>query len=228
VGLPAGRPRPGNQHPAAGTGAIALGPRESLPGDASTDDEQASISFPEGAVVRRGDETSVAVRIAPVDPATVSPAPRGLRFDGNAYRIVAVYAASGSQAALAKRTTVVLRYPAHATVMLRSVGGRWTALPTARLQDTVPKSADIWDLSPDVSRTVLLTVRVPASHRQMVPTTRWCVGSQAEPRSVEIPEPVPARIGPRGARPSVRSKRRFPPRDLPPERPHMLPPIPRG
>jgi len=87
---------------------------------------------------------------------------------------------------------------------------------------------DIWDVSPDASRTVLLAIRVPEFHRQMEQTTRWCDGSHAEPRSVEIPEPVPARIGPGGARPSVRSKRRVPPRDLPPERPYMRPPIPHG
>jgi len=45
---------------------------------------------------------------------------------------------------------------------------------------------------------VLLTIRVPEFHRQMEQTTRWCGGSQARPRSVEILEPVPARIGPRG------------------------------
>src|SRR2546422_8253813 len=54
---------------------------------------------------------------------------------------------------------------------------------------TVPNSADIWDRPTDVSRTVLLTIRVPGSHRQRTS------GSLAGPCPVDCPGPVPARIG---------------------------------
>src|SRR2546426_12620130 len=54
---------------------------------------------------------------------------------------------------------------------------------------TVPNSADIWDRPTDVSRTVLLTIRVPGSHRQRTS------GSLAGPCPVDCPESVPAGIG---------------------------------
>src|SRR2546426_4800265 len=62
---------------------------------------------------------------------------------------------------------------------------------------TVPNSADIWDRPTDVSRTVLLTIRVPGSQRQRTS------GSLAGPCPVDCPGPVPARIGPEG--PPVRA-----------------------
>jgi len=122
----------GNQRPASGTAVVTLGALESMPGDASTEDEQAVISFAEGTFAKRSDESAVTVRLTPVDPLTVAPAPRGLRFDGNAYRIVASYPKSRHPAGLTKHAIVVLRYPVHATVMLRSSREGWASLPTTR------------------------------------------------------------------------------------------------
>src|SRR4029077_18669193 len=52
----------------------------------------------------------------------------GGRFDGNAYRINVSYAASGTPALLTASPTVVLRYPVHATQMLRAGEPGWIAL----------------------------------------------------------------------------------------------------
>ena len=60
----------------------------------------------------------------------------GARFDGNAYRIEAIYATSAAPAALAGPVTVVLRYPVHATLILRFVDPGWKALPTTRFDGT--------------------------------------------------------------------------------------------
>ncbi|HYM69303.1 MAG TPA: hypothetical protein VEZ44_06890, partial [bacterium] len=132
----------GNQRPAPGTGAVTLGVLESLPGDASTEDEQAVISFAEGTFAERSHESAVRVRLTPVDPRTVAPPPNGLRFDGNAYRIVASYAASGSPAGLTTHAIVVLRYPVHATVLLRSSREGWTSLPTTRFGESQQVAAN--------------------------------------------------------------------------------------
>ncbi|HLJ61502.1 MAG TPA: hypothetical protein VKZ50_17400 [bacterium] len=132
----------GNQRAASGAAAVTIGVLESMPGDASTEDEQAVISFAEGTFAKRSHESAVRVRLTPIDPLTVAPPPKGFRFDGNAYRIVASYAASGSQAGLTKRAMVVLRYPVHATVMLRSSRDAWTSLPTTRFGESQQVAAN--------------------------------------------------------------------------------------
>ena len=131
-----------NQRPASGTAVVTLGVLESMPGDASTEDEQAVISFAEGTFAKRSHESAVKVRLTPIDPLTVAPPPKGLRFDGNAYRIVAVYPASGGQAGLTKHAIVVLRYPLHATVMLRSSRAAWASLPTTRFGESQQLAAN--------------------------------------------------------------------------------------
>lgn len=131
-----------SHRPASGTGSIKLGALEAMPGDASTGDEQAAITFAEGAVAMRPGEPAVNVRLAPLDPRTVAPAPRGLRFDGNAYRITARYATSGRPAALVKPVTVVLRFPVHATMLLRAAPAGWVRLRTTRFAASEQVVAD--------------------------------------------------------------------------------------
>ncbi len=126
----------GNQPPSSGTATITLGALESMPADASTDDEQAAITVAEGTIALRSGERAATVRLVPRDPRTVGPAPRGLKFDGNAYDIVASYARSGRPVRLVKPATVVLRYPIHATVLLRARPGGWVRLRTTRFPAT--------------------------------------------------------------------------------------------
>jgi hypothetical protein len=68
-----------------------------------------------------------------VDPATVAPPPAGYAFDGNGYRVKAVYS-NGHPVTLRRPVTPVLRYPRHATVLLRWNDGKWTMLDTKRVQ----------------------------------------------------------------------------------------------
>jgi len=116
-----------NRPPLSGTGTVALG-SSSQAVEVSTDDDQALVTLPQGIIAPRAGEASVKVAIVPLDPATVAPAPGGLRFDGNAYRIEARYAASGEPAVFNRSPTVVLRYPVHATMMLRWSEREWIPL----------------------------------------------------------------------------------------------------
>ncbi len=124
---PASRARD-NKPALPGSGTVAMGP-PSRAAEVATDDDQALVTFPEGAIAPRSGETSVKVAIVPLDPVAVAPAPGGRRFDGNAYRIDATYTPSGAPAVLASPVTVVLRYPVHATLFLRLGGKDWELLP---------------------------------------------------------------------------------------------------
>jgi len=123
---PANLPEP-NQRPESGSGTIPFTPDGSQSASILTDDGQAAVIFRSGAIVPRAGVTSAAVTIIPLDPARVAPAPPGLRFDGNAYRMEAVYR-GGTPITLAKPVTAVLRYPRHARMLLRSTGGGWSPL----------------------------------------------------------------------------------------------------
>lgn len=123
---PANLPEP-NQAPAPGAANIPFTPTGSQSASVLTDDGQAAIIFRFGAIAPRAGASSVNVRITPLDPRTVSPPPEGMRFDGNAYRMEATYN-TGEPVVLLTPVTPVLRYPKHATTLLRSTGTGWTAL----------------------------------------------------------------------------------------------------
>ncbi len=116
-----------NQPALSGSGTVALGP-PSRASEISTDDDQALVTLPQGILASQAGESTVKVKIIPLDPATVAPPPTGRRFDGNAYRIEASYAASGAPAVLTAPTTVVLRYPVHAPLFLRLGDPAWVPL----------------------------------------------------------------------------------------------------
>lgn len=125
---PANLPEP-NQPPTPGSGTIALTPTGSQSASVLTDDGQAAIILRFGAIAPRDGASSVTVRIIPLDPATLPAPPPGMRFDGNAYRMDAVYD-TGGPITLRTSATPVLRYPKHATVLLRFSGSGWTSLET--------------------------------------------------------------------------------------------------
>jgi len=125
---PANLPEP-NQPPTPGSGTIALTPAGSQSASVLTDDGQAALILRFGAIAPHAGASSVTVRITPLDPATVSAPPSGLRFDGNAYRMEATYN-TGDPIALLTSVTPVLRYPKHATMLLRFSSARWTSLET--------------------------------------------------------------------------------------------------
>jgi hypothetical protein len=117
----------GNQTPEPGAGSIALGPAGSQATSLVTGDAQAGMIFRSGAIAPRAGATSVQVTLTPLDPATVSRPPQDLQFDGNAYRADAIYS-TGEPIALRMPVTAVLRYPKHATMLLRFAGAGWTPL----------------------------------------------------------------------------------------------------
>ncbi len=125
---PANLPQP-NQPPSSGTGEIPLTPTGSQSASILTDDGQAALILRFGAIAPRAGVSEVKVTITPLDPRSIAPPPAKLVFDGNAYRMEAA-GNTGRPATLAKPVTPVLRYPKHATVLLRSSGSGWVALET--------------------------------------------------------------------------------------------------
>jgi hypothetical protein len=122
-----------NQQPTGGSGQIGLNPTGSGSASILTDDAQAGIIFPHDAVAPQTGVTSATVDLTPVDPDTVAPPPAGYAFDGNGYRVAAAYS-NGRPVVLRRPVTPVLRYPRHATVLLRWNDGKWTMLDTKRVQ----------------------------------------------------------------------------------------------
>ena len=116
-----------NQPPQSGAGQIALTPQGSQSTSIVTDDGQAGVIFRFGAIAPRTGATSVKAKVVPLDPAALPRPPSGLRFDGNAYRVEATYN-TGEPVVLSMPMTVVLRYPRHATMLLRLSGEIWTTL----------------------------------------------------------------------------------------------------
>ncbi len=125
---PRNLPEP-NQAPLPGVATIPLTPTGSQSASVLTEDGQAALIFRFGAIAPRSGASSVNVRITPLDPTTVAPTPAGLQLDGNAYRMEATYN-TGEPITLLKPVTPVLRYPKHATMLLRSSGSGWTSLET--------------------------------------------------------------------------------------------------
>ncbi len=118
-----------NEAPTPAAGSVPLGVR---PSTITTPDGQAIVVFPEGAVTPRAGESSADVKITPLDPAKVAPPPKGLRFDGNAYRIEVVYSASKAPVTLVKPCPVVLRYPIHTTELLLFSPSGWVSIKGAQ------------------------------------------------------------------------------------------------
>jgi hypothetical protein len=130
---PAGRAAD-NEQPKPYTTFLPLQAGGSIPAEFATDDLQATLTLPANVVAPQSGETRARVTLAPLDPDTLAPPPSGRRFDGNAYRMDVVYDASGAPATLRGPVTVVLRYAAHATTILRldRTGGKaaWVRLAT--------------------------------------------------------------------------------------------------
>jgi hypothetical protein len=125
---------------------------------------QAVAVFPRGAVAPRPGETAVEVRIEPLDPAAVAPAPQGERYDGNAYRITANYMTSHDAAPLLAPINVVLRYATGAIAILRRSAATWVPLsPT-----TLPLTFQIYGPTNDLG--VFVAVAPPAHG---VPASLW-------------------------------------------------------
>lgn len=122
----------------AGMGTVELGPEQSLGNSISTDDGQATVIFRLGSIPLKPGQTFVDITIEPIDPAPLPPLSGRNRIQGNAYRVDGRYRESGEPAPVDKAIAVVLRYPTHATKLVRLDGRRWRELKptpsTASLQ----------------------------------------------------------------------------------------------
>jgi hypothetical protein len=115
---PAGRAGD-NEPPRPYATVLPLTPAGSVPAEFATDDLQATLTLPASVVAPRAGETKARVTLTPLDPAALAPPPDGRHFDGNAYRLEAVYDSSGAPVHLTGPITVVLRYAVHAATILR-------------------------------------------------------------------------------------------------------------
>jgi len=128
---PPGLEAVGNQAPAGAQRQILLVRAGLPPASASTDDGQFVITVGAGALAPHGVDTSVSVRVAPVDPGGLPPLPAGWRADGNAYRVTLTYLPSGQPVTATIGGNVVLQVPQRAAAVLhRSGESGWVSEPT--------------------------------------------------------------------------------------------------
>lgn len=92
--------------------------------NASTSDAQVIVTLPTGAIPPNGDDTTVRLRLLPLDPATLAPLPDGLRPASNVYRVTLDYQPSGETVtAIAPGPAVALTGAVQATQLLYSPDG---------------------------------------------------------------------------------------------------------
>lgn len=127
-----------NEPPQPGSSTLEFSPEGSRGRTVATGDGQAFLILPLGAIEPREGEESVTVTIQPRRPSTTEF--DGKRIDGNAYEYRAVYA-SGAPARFIEASTVVLRYPVHATEVVRQTATGWER---AAETQTAPQSAQIF------------------------------------------------------------------------------------
>ena len=166
---PANLPEP-NQPPSPGSGEIPLTPTGSQSASILTDDGQAALILRFGAIAPRAGATAVKVTITPLDPRSIAPPPADMVFDGNAYRMEATYN-TGGPVTLVKPVTPVLRYPKHATVLLRSSGSGWVA------QETHVVAGSLQMFGPTDALGVFVAAAPPSV--SPAPWARYAVGAAA-------------------------------------------------
>ncbi|MGH9223120.1 MAG: hypothetical protein ACRD2W_04910, partial [Acidimicrobiales bacterium] len=92
-------PRPefaaGNQPPETAERNVPLTDEGNEATNASTPDAQIIVTLPTGAVPPQPPDSTVALRLVPVDPAPLGPLPAGLVAQSNAYQLSMTYQPSG-------------------------------------------------------------------------------------------------------------------------------------
>ena len=107
---------------------IPLSATGSQQSGAQSEDNQVVLNLAPNAVPPHPPDTSVRIRIEPLDPATLGAVPAGLRPNGNAYRVTMTYQPSGTPApTMTAPGNVLLTIPLAAAGLLYSGDGRaWT------------------------------------------------------------------------------------------------------
>jgi hypothetical protein len=135
-----------NRLPLPGEGSLPFRESGLEAGTVSTGDGQASVVIPSDTFPPRRGQRAVVVSISPEDPARFGAPPPGLILDGNAYTTEARYRPSGELAAPQRTITVILRYPVHATVLLRSSETGWIQLST----NAIPANLQVFGETPEL------------------------------------------------------------------------------
>lgn len=115
-----------NQPPTDRMLVTPLSEVENQPLTVATDDGQAIVTFQEGSIPPKDGETSVDVVVTALDPASLGEPPKRFELEGNAYKFEATYSQSHEQVTPSKPVTIVIRFPADATKMLKNDAGVWT------------------------------------------------------------------------------------------------------
>ncbi len=137
-----------NVPPKASTQRIALGKSGSSVGGISSQDTQFIVTLSAGAIPPHAGSTTATAQIDPIDPATLSPLPGGVRPNGNAYRITVAYDPSGPAITTfsAKASEVLsVPLPANRGLFYSSDGRSWTRVagpPPATETNTVSAQSD--------------------------------------------------------------------------------------
>ena len=84
-----------NQAPSSGRFDVTLGPQGSEAATFVLSDNQATFILPAGVFAPQTGQDRVRLRVDPVDPASLGPAPDGMAVFGNAYRLRATYQPGG-------------------------------------------------------------------------------------------------------------------------------------
>jgi hypothetical protein len=114
-----------SEPPLPGVGQIVLPPAGPGGGSVSTGDGQAVIIFVRGTIAPRTGETSITIRLTPMDARPLGRLPTGVEYDGNAYRIEGEYTASRQPIVFRDTATLILRHATTGTLVLRLTQGRW-------------------------------------------------------------------------------------------------------
>lgn len=148
----------GNEKPEPTNGRIGLDDKGVKNGTIATPDGQFVLTIQEGSIPPKAGQNSVKVDITPLDPNTLGDPPKDLSYDGNAYRVTAVYLPSNEPVSIDAETcpieaqpkrcaTLVVRYAFGSTALYRRTGKTWTAVPLAQ---AIPSSLQIFGDTPEL------------------------------------------------------------------------------
>jgi hypothetical protein len=118
----------GNVPPAPNDTDIPMGPSGSQQSGAQSEDNQLVLNLAPNAFPAHAPDTTLRVRIEPLDPATLGPVPREFRPNGNAYRVTFTYQPSGMPATTVTAPgNILVNVPLAPAGLLYSTDGRsWT------------------------------------------------------------------------------------------------------
>jgi hypothetical protein len=121
----------GNTVPPPVERQFPVGPEGAPASNASSDDAQIIVGLDNGSVPASPPDTTIAVRMVPLDPGTLGPLPPGLRAVSNAYRVSLTYLPSQAPLTrLAVKGTIALTAGGTGDRMLYSADGQtWEERP---------------------------------------------------------------------------------------------------